>query len=827
MNWKSKWIWVRDHSRTQNFYIYARREFEIDNTFGAYAFISASSEYKLYINGRCIGSGSGYCALEHMYYDKYDVSHILKSGKNVVAAIAYNYGVETNWGPSASGGLIFQLDIQNHNENKTILCSDESWRVKPADDWNFLSQRMSDYLGFQEWYDARKKPVGWNVIGYDDSSWECAEIVSDACKTPFTNLLRKNIPDLYERKVYPKAIIDVGYLVSSADECLDVAQMMRPESRIQDDEAIECESALIQPNTGFTTVSPKGDVYITLDFGREVVGYPVIKVASGGFSTIDFIYGESLDNIGDHDCAIQADRAIFDGGRREFQTFGRRAFRYMQLFIRKAIKPVQIESVYIKHVGYPVEHMSNFECSDDLLNRILLTGIHTLSLCMQSSYENSPLTRRVNCMNSLLEMLQNFYCYNDSLLAAKEIRQFAITNFNCGVISKHDSIVLHDICGDDIAWVMFLHNYCLYTGDIDILKDVYSCLRGIVENQIKNEHCKDILCAIFRFKVLLDSSEIASAFGCNEDVFTWKSRAYDYKKVLCDEYWSNELGIFIDADLDNSQSSLNLLANILAVLFDVADKSQIDSILSYFGSIDNISACSNYYANFFFLQMLAKLRKTHTALSFIRSFWVDMLNNGASTWHESVDLDSLPNNRFEGSFCSAGSGIPTYFLPAEILGVKPQSISSDTIVVRPSIGDIEWARGKIRVREKYIGVNWHFCDGQFVIDIDSEAGFIVALPIKNFEDPVIDEIDLCDETPEKKARKTYGWGTTIWRDGKEHDPYADWLVSQGSDIPLNYKYSTRCSIKDGYIWVLDNIPSRVRYIVYEKRKDISGDRRNI
>ena len=98
-------------------------------------------------------------------------------------------------------------------------------------------------------------------------------------------------------------------------------------------------------------------------------------------------------------------------------------------------------------------------------------------------------------------------------------------------------------------------------------------------------------------------------------------------------------------------------------------------------------------------------------------------------------------------------------------------------------------------------MEWRRSEDEFSLEIDGFEGCVVAIPVDGFASPVMHEIDLTPETPERRARKTYGWGDMIWRGGEEKDPYLDWLDTQDVEPPEHYQPKSRCEIGGGYVWV--------------------------
>lgn len=109
MDWTASWIWHPPKADMDNLYVYARRTFDLaDVPPGARAFVTAGSLYKLYVNGRYVGRGPNPSDPSRYYYDVHPLAKFLRPGKNVVAAVCYNYGAETkgilgqNWGRGGS-----------------------------------------------------------------------------------------------------------------------------------------------------------------------------------------------------------------------------------------------------------------------------------------------------------------------------------------------------------------------------------------------------------------------------------------------------------------------------------------------------------------------------------------------------------------------------------------------------------------------------------------------------------------------------------------------------------------------------------------------------
>lgn len=715
MDWQAKWIWAESLREAANCYVYARREFDVISAPSAEVLVTCSSAYKLYANGRFIGRGPGPCRPDSQYYDTYDLNHALRPGKNVVAAICYNQGVATSSDPQMPGGFLLQLTIHRNGEEERVIPTDEQWRVLSAPDWDFGSD-----LGFQEVYDSREKPVGWNVVGFDDSAWETAFVIGEVGCEPWPNLEQRQIRPLKEWDVFPQQMLACGTVSPAAVDDLSVLKYARE---------------MLRPSGDVAIVSAGRDCFLVLDFGMELVGYPCLRIRAAGSATIDIAYGEALDEHGCVDATrqgiVQADRIILHGGRQEWQAMGRRAFRYVQLTLRNIDTPISIESFQVARVGYPVQLASSFECSDELLNEIWRTGVYTLSVCMQDVYESSPLSdRSQSALDARLQALTNYYCFFDSALAAKAL----------------DDLARRLV--PDPAWVTMLHDYYLHTADQALVAQLYPRVKALIGDASE----------IDDYEAVRDAEKLARAVSVSEDALIWHARADQLRHA-----------------------------------------------------VGSAVECSDPRTAFRALQDLAAQGRAQKALDLIRLHWGAMLRLGATTWWESFPVDdAIPS----GSLCRGSSSAPTYFLTAEILGVKP-STPGGGAVIQPRAGDLAWAKGKVKTIKGMVEVEWRRDADRFTLDIEAPEGFLTAVPLEGFTNPIVDEIDLTPETPDRRARRTYGWGTTIWRDGEERDPYLDWLATQDTQPPNNYARRERCSVGESYLWVRECVSTHVRYEVSE------------
>jgi alpha-L-rhamnosidase len=183
--------------RVQQRSILLRKEFDVPKTVKtAKLKICGLGFYRLWINGKPGGDRilapvkSDY--FKKALYDVYDVSPLLKNGKNVLAVELGNgwfcpqekwWGWRMSW--YGSPRLMLELDIGFTDRNSVCIGADESWKLREG-------AVLFNCLYDGETYNANEEPAGWTETGYDDAAWQHAVVV----EAPTENLVENKTPPI-------------------------------------------------------------------------------------------------------------------------------------------------------------------------------------------------------------------------------------------------------------------------------------------------------------------------------------------------------------------------------------------------------------------------------------------------------------------------------------------------------------------------------------------------------------------------------------------------------------------------------------------------------
>ncbi len=165
---------------------------------------------------------------------------------------------------------------------------------------------MNVIAPYQELYDARKVPLGWDRPHFDDGDWPQATVLLRPHATwPRTQMVPRDIPDMTAEETPPVA-------VQAVEECLDIDARTRwgdltiglsqagvplRHARVEGAERL-CTGgeATVQCSTDHLDHVFDGiyDPCIVLDFGRVITAYPRLELDGVDGGCVDIGYAERL-----------------------------------------------------------------------------------------------------------------------------------------------------------------------------------------------------------------------------------------------------------------------------------------------------------------------------------------------------------------------------------------------------------------------------------------------------------------------------------------------------------------------------------------------------
>lgn len=174
-HWKAQWITHPSESLLEYGVFHFRKSFDLrEQPHEFIIHISADNRYRLFVNGRAVCFGPARGDLEHWPFESIDIAPFLKQGKNILAAVVWNFGELKPW---AQFTVKTAFIVQGNSTAEEIANTDVTWKVikdpaySPAPASSKETSGQFVVVGPCDRVDASLYPWGWETTGYDDHSW--------------------------------------------------------------------------------------------------------------------------------------------------------------------------------------------------------------------------------------------------------------------------------------------------------------------------------------------------------------------------------------------------------------------------------------------------------------------------------------------------------------------------------------------------------------------------------------------------------------------------------------------------------------------------------
>lgn len=497
---------------------------------------------------------------------------------------------------------------------------------------------------------------------------------------------------------------------------------------------VDRPAALLTDTADWTVVHPgKADTELLVDFGRELVGYLEFDLDAPSGTILDWLCFEAIEDGRIHypDGNQNALRYICREGRQRFVSFVRHGFRYAFITLREHRRPVRLRMIRALLSTYAPEAMGAFSCSDPLLNQVWEVGRHTLRLCAEDTFTDCPGYEQTYWVgDGRNEALISYAAWGPTALARRCV-ELVVPSLERSALpeSQVPSGWQNILPAWGLLWVLMVHEYYLYSGDLDCLRRVYPAVRKALQafQSLCTDH--DLLSikawnlfdwapqdtgsptvihnSLFLVGALERAEAMARAVGRARDIaqyVAWRRRLV----TAINRYaWSDERRAYVDALHTGGRLSsvTSQQTNSLALLYGVAPPARAAHIAHIPAQpAPGMVAVGSPFAMFYIFEALAKAGQHEVILQQVRERWGMMLEKGATSFWEV--FPGFDRKWWTRSHCHAWSSAPTYFLTTYQLGIEPLKPGFVQARIAPQPADLSWAEGTLPTPQGPIHVSW-------------------------------------------------------------------------------------------------------------------------
>jgi alpha-L-rhamnosidase len=716
-NWPARWIASPGFPPHEFGVYYFRKDFSLTGKpqhFVVHA--TADNHFRLFVNGTPVFEGPARGDLFHWRYATLDIASELHAGKNVIAAIVWNFA---DLAPMAQMSNATGLLVQGNSAAESVVDTNASWKVEQSQAVQMVPinrKTIPFYMvvGPGIRVDASKVPWGWQDAGFNDSAWKSPEMLDEGgprgiqdSHSPWM-LVPRNIPMMEEK---PQRLISV-----------------------RQSEGVKVSDGFLQ---GHAPVTIPAYTRATMLFDQtfETTAYPELVVSGGKGSAITLTYAEALwkgrekgnrNDIRGKKMLGMEDEFLPDGApHRMFRPLWWRTFRYLQVAIQTGDQPLTLDDLRGVFTAYPFKVRASFASGDPTLQKMWQVGWRTARLCAHTTYMDCPYYERLQYAgDTRIQILISLYMTGDDRLAKNAIELLNDSRIPEGITqSRYPSRLPQFIPPFSLFWIGIMHDLWWYRGDTDFLRQFLPGMRDVLgwfdrgmtpsgllghldwwnfvdwTHQFKSgvppqeANGQSSILTLQYVAALQEAADLESSYG--NKTFAAHDRALA-TKIARDVYakcWDASRGLLADTP---TRESFSQHANILGVLTGAIPVQDQKTVMQKVLTDQDLTQCS-YYFRFYLFRAMKKAGLGDDYLSQLGP-WKHMLDLGLTTWAEAPEPAR--------SDCHAWSAHPNFDFLDTVAGIEPAAPGFAKVLIKPHLGTLQHVTASIPAPQGEISVKY-------------------------------------------------------------------------------------------------------------------------
>ena len=680
--------------------------------------VTADNRYQLWVNGERVVWGPARGDLNHWRYETVDLAPHLKAGRNVLAAVVWNYGelapeAQTTW---RTGFL-----IQGDSAAEQVVNSGSTWKAAPDPAYApipFTHAQLRGYyvVGPGERFDAAKFPWGWETPGFDDSAWGAAQ------------------PAVPDGRAHgsPRAMQDAGnrwLLVPRSIPLME--ESLERLAAVRQAVGVQVPGAFPRSAAPFT-IPPRTEARLLLDNGRLTTAYPVLRYGGGAGARIRLGYAESLylprakggdkgnrNEVDGKEFVGNYDEVVADGGRdRRYSPLWWRTYRYLELTVSTAAEPLIVDDLHGLYTGYPFERRQRLEAGSPVVSQILDVGWRTARLCAHESYMDCPYYEQLQYAgDTRIQALVSLYASGDARLARNAIALLNDSRTAEGAtMSRAPTRQQQYIPPFSLWWIGMVHDYYMYVDDEAFVREMLPGVRAVLQFFAAHQQPNGSLGPMPWWNYVDWTTEwdggvpprgpngssgpqdlqlllaydwavrLEEALGSRAMAAEYREAAARLRQAIRPLYWNEARRLFADTP-ERRQFSQH--ANVLAVLANVVTGEEARDLVARVVADPALTPCS-YYFRHYLHAAVNQVGEGDRYLGLLGE-WESMLARGLTTFAERYERPGDPSR----SDCHAWSASPNFEIFRTVLGIDSAAPAFARVQVRPFLGRLDRAAGSI------------------------------------------------------------------------------------------------------------------------------------
>ncbi|WP_158796941.1 alpha-L-rhamnosidase C-terminal domain-containing protein [Pedobacter sp. L105] len=724
--WNAQWIAVPGDNGTTYGVFYFRKNLNLTSKPQKFIIhVSADNRYKLHVNNKLVSLGPARGDTYSWNYETVDIAPYLTAGKNTVAALVWN---EAQYSPVAQISVRTGFILQGDSPAEEILNTNNTWKCirdaghQPVPGYFFAASKG-------EMVDENQSVKGnWAAINYDDSAWLDAVKVTDG-------------------KLKGAAWGIEWALVPSTLPAREMTYQRL--LKLRSVTGISLPSTFPAAKTTIT-VPAHTTAIILLDQTFETNAYVTLNFSGGKNAGISLGYAESLyekgskgvvkgnrNEVTGKEFVGRIDSLIGDGSKEQsFTSLNFRTYRYIRLFVKTENDPLVIDDLYGTFTGYPFQRTAVIHTDHPEINQLLDIGWRTARLNAWETYTDCPYYEQLQYIgDTRIQAVLSYYNTNDDRLARNALNQIDHSRLPEGVTSScYPSKGVQVIPTFSLWYIGMLHDYWMYRGDNDFIKNKLPGERGVLDffskyqqpdgslkdipywafvdwagNMWGEVKGKDGSAAIYDLQLLYAyqwAAEMEAKIGLQDYARIYTEKSAQLKATIQRKYWDPVRKLYADT---KEKTGFSQHVNSLAILTGVVNNADKPALASQLLNDKSLTQCSVYF-KYYLNQALVNAGLGNDYMDWL-AIYRENIAMGLTTWAEYSDVNTTRSD------CHAWGASPNIEFFRTVLGIDSYAPGFKKIKIEPHLGNLTAISGEIPHPDGKVSVDYKLEKGKWKINI--------------------------------------------------------------------------------------------------------------
>jgi hypothetical protein len=734
--WDAKWIGSPAEEPAPVVWVF-RLKLHLEKAEKVRWHVTGDERYELLVDGVRMGRGPDRPEPNHWFFATFDAE--LEAGEHIFVARVWAFGPKAPFAQmgvrpgfllAAEGPLALQLDTGR-----------AEWEVKKMEGYSWLDQPeviFDGMTGKKIKMEGESYPWGWETG--QGTGWVRARVNAPAFVpnpsdlNPTRLLCPTMLPPQVSREIKGGLVRHVEKLGPGSSRTIPVKK-----ANHQPEEARAWQEWLSQGIP--LTLPPHSRSRVIVDLENYYAAYPYLVTTGGAGSQVAISWAEALfinattHSKGQKDNRNEIEGRYFSGFANEFVISGgeHRTYdtlwwqtgRFLEIVVQTMDEPLTLTRLTLEETRYPLEMESRFSCDDPRWAKAEPIMVRGLQANAHEIFSDCPYYEQLCYVgDTALDVLVNYVISPDDRLARKVLRLYGASALPGGLTqSRYPSRVRQVIPPFSLIWVLMLCHHGWWKGDKELVRPLMPAARGVVEAFLRFRNARGLIQAppgwnfmdwpkvwengippdgtkgvsavinwllimvLTRLQLLeayLDEPEMAARAGRLAD---------EQARLSLDAFWDESRGCLAD-DLDRRHFSEHTQS--LALLSGKLPQEKREKVERSLLDRKGLTEATIYFS-FYVMEAYRQMGR------------VDRLWERLELWFglDALGFKTTPEEPEPSrSDCHAWGAHPLYHALTSVLGVRPASMGFETVEIRPQLGPLKNASGRMIHPRGWIESEW-------------------------------------------------------------------------------------------------------------------------